>query len=344
MEKNFTDLIVEINEITQGNDLLRSLMLNNFYESLPGNIRNNFKIVLNKFYFLLKNKRDWICGHNGCENESCYSHDISEGIFLKTISDSDSMVITLKRDMKNSPISFIEQSIHIRNATNFPGYCSFHDELLFRDIENKPAVLDELFVNKQCLRSARRRKFEIEFQMKSGSEFIASVPGDLIEIEEIKSAINYIKKKIEALEESLDRINKIYDKIKSGIESSRFEIQVVEFKSKKSGYYFSTCLDLSSEKDDFPYILFIFKFDFGLEPRAFACILKDNKSIDLKRDIESNLSNLFMHAFYEEKEKLVFSRKFAEKLSGIGKGILYRDADLYILTSIEKAILQSEFF
>lgn len=172
MEKSFTDYCVEAEELSQGNELIRAFLLDNFFKNIPEHINKKNKSVLNQFFFALKRKEEWQCGHENCEVESCYSHEVSENVFLKYLTNiHPNTVVIMERDISGNALFYYEKEVHKRNASNFPGYCSEHDSNLFSDIENGVPSLNDHFVNKQCLRSIRRKKFDLLLQLRGAEYF-----------------------------------------------------------------------------------------------------------------------------------------------------------------------------
>lgn len=343
-KNSFTDHVLEINEIASDNAPLRSLLMDVFYRNLPKHIQIQFKSLLHKFHFTPRIKTGWKCRHGTCVDESCYSHEISENAFLKHLSDDYSRVIVIKKDMQNNPAFFIEETIHKRNASNFPGYCSFHDADLFRDIENVEQKLTEYFINKQSLRTIRKRIFETELQIRIAAEFIESISDDITSSKEINQVADRIKNKINNLKKGLIRLDDVYSQIQEGIENEKFVISYNEIESKKTGYFFSTCLDLTNTEDEEPCVIFLYKLDFGKEPKALVCTLKNKTSSTIGKEISSDPSHIFVNSMYSEKENLIFSHNFINSLSSTVKGILYRDAELYEISQLERRIIYEELF
>jgi hypothetical protein len=344
MQKSFTETVVEINEITQGNVLHRSFLLDNFFNNLPQNIQNQFKDILNKSHYVPRKKASWKCEHRGCTNDSCYSHEISENIFLKHLSDDNSKVIIFKRDMRNNPAFYTEEEVHKRDASNFPGYCSFHDAELFRDIENGDQELTDYLVNKQCLRTIRKASFEIEVQIKIANDLLRSIPDELLSEGAIGEFIHQINVKINISKAQLLRAKEIYIKIFEGIEKNELAVDYREIESRKSGYIFSSYADLTSEKDSEPCVVFLYKLDFNNQPKPLVCTLKNEISLHIRNDILSDPSFLFVNSFYHERGNLIFSRSFLDGLSDNTKNILRRDEELYEITPVERAVIYDEFF
>lgn len=341
-EKSFRDHVLEINLTTKENEFARSIFLNDFYTNLPENVQKDFKELLSKFHFTQQQKQGWTCEHEGCTLQSCYSHEISENVFLKQIADRESQVVVYKRDVRHNPAFFIESRVHKRNASNFAGYCSPHDAALFKDIENEEPALTDYFVNKQCLRTTRRERFEIEAQILTANDFIHSIPTELAEIEEVNTAVARIREKISKLQKRLDRVIKLYTDIQNGIKNKHYVVGHNEIEVSKTGYFFSTLADLSSEEDSQPCILFLYKLDFGDDARVLVCALENEMSAAAAQELGSDFPDLFLNVIYDRKQRLIFSQTFIDSMSDNAKQILRRDPELYELTGVDRLVLSHE--
>lgn len=344
MEKSFTDYIVEIEELSQGNELIRSFLLDDFYQNIPSEINKNNKKILNQVYFPLKRKEEWRCGHEGCEVESCYSHEISENIFLKHLADVDSNVLVIEKNISGNAIFYHENKVHKRNASNFPGYCSDHDSSLFSDIENCTPSLNEYFVNKQCLRSIRRKQFDLLLQVRGADIFLNEIDAGLLEYPEIQIVVERFERKKEILLKRLSILSEVYGKIYSGINNQNYLIKYKELGQPKLGYCFSEVFDCTVEKDAEECILFWFKIDFSTDPKAFVCWLDNETSKQVATEMAADYKHQLMRLMYEEKEKLVFSSGFLNQMNRKVKDIFLKNGELYELNSIEKELLIAEFF
>ncbi|HHQ4750063.1 TPA: hypothetical protein ACSP2Y_003129 [Aeromonas veronii] len=344
MDKSFSDYLVEIEELTQGNELARSLLLDHFYRNIPDDINKNNKALLNRTYYPLKRKEEWQCGHENCEVESCYSHEISENLFLKYLADHDSNVVIIERNISGNANFYHEKEIHKRNASNFPGYCSEHDAKLFSDIENCSPSLNEHFVNKQCLRSIHRRRFDLLLQVRGADKFLDEIDGDLLDFPEIKQVVKNIEHKKKNLLKKVSILSEVYSKVYSGINKQTYLIKYKELGQPKPGYCFSEVFDCTGEDDIEECILFFFKIDFSNDSIAFVCWLDNETSKKLAADMANDYKCTYMDLMYENKEKLVFSSKFLNQMDRAMKNIFLQDHELYSIGPIENALLTQEFF
>lgn len=154
-----------------------------------------------------------------------------------------------------------------------------------------------------------------------------------------------MERKIALLELRLNRAIEIYKKIFNGILSKNYEINHKEINVKKAGYYFSTMIDLTlNEEDHEPCLLFLYKLDFGGEPKIIICSINNETSKHESATAEKKYERAFTEIMYTEKEKLIFSQDFIDSLGRTTKEILYRDHEFYKITPIETVIVQQDFF
>ncbi|HEM7186966.1 TPA: hypothetical protein U2I61_001424 [Providencia rettgeri] len=344
MEKSYSDYLVEIEELTQGNELMRSLLLDNFYKNLPDDINKNNKELLNQLYFPLKRKEMWQCGHENCEIESCYSHEISENLFLKHLADLDSNVVIIEKNISGNELFYHEKEVHKRNASNFPGYCSEHDSKLFSDIENCSPSLNEHFVNKQCLRSIRRKKFDLLLQVSGVDKFVGDIEDELLDSPLVKQVVQHFEDKKQIILERVSILSKVYDKVYAGINNQDYCIKYRELGQPKLGYCFSEVFDCTMEEDAEECILFWFKLDFFEESKIFVCWLDNETSKQVATQMAADYEHQLLDLMYIKKEKLVFSSEFLNQMNRDAKDIFLQNDELYKLGLIEKVFLTQEFF
>ncbi|EHZ2593818.1 TPA: hypothetical protein NG558_004657 [Vibrio parahaemolyticus] len=344
MEKSYSDYLVEIEELTEGNDLMRSLLLDNFYKNLPDDINKNNKRLLNQLYFPLKRKEMWQCGHENCEIESCYSHEISENLFLKHLADLDSNVVIIEKNISGNAFFYYEKEVHKRNASNFPGYCSEHDSKLFSDIENCSPSLNVHFVNKQCLRSIRRKKFDLLLQVRGAEKFLDGIEDELLDSPLVKQVVQDFERKKQILLERVSVLSEVYDKVYAGINNQDYCIKYSELGQPKLGYCFSEVFDCTMEEDTEECILFWFKIDFFEDSKAFVCWLDNETSKQVATQVAVDYKRKLIDLMYVKKEKLVFSSEFLSQMNRDAKDIFLQNDELYNLGPIENMLLIQEFF
>jgi hypothetical protein len=194
------------------------------------------------------------------------------------------------------------------------------------------------------LRTIRKASFEIEVQIKIANDLLRSIPDELLSEGAIGEFIHQINVKINISKAQLLRAKEIYIKIFEGIEKNELAVDYREIESRKSGYIFSSYADLTSEKDNEPCVVFLYKLDFNNQPKPLVCTLKNEISLHIRNDILSDPSFLFVNSFYHERGNLIFSRSFLDGLSDNTKNILRRDEELYEITPVERAVIYDEFF
>ncbi|MCF1868924.1 hypothetical protein, partial [Klebsiella pneumoniae] len=314
------------------------------YKNLPDNINKNNKKLLNQLYFPLKRKEMWQCGHENCEVKSCYSHEISENLFLKHLADLNSNVVIIEKNISGNAFFYHEKEVHKRNASNFPGYCSEHDSKLFSDIENCPPSLNEHFVNKQCLRSIRRKKFDLLLQVSVVDKFVGDIEDALLDFPEVKQVVQRFESKKQIILERVSILSDVYDKVYEGINNQDYCVKYRELGQPKLGYCFSELIDLTMKEDTEECILFWFKIDFLEESKAFVCWLDNEISKQVATQMAVDYERQLIDLMYITKEKLVFSSEFLNQMNRGAKDIFLQNGELYNLGPIEKEFLIQEFF
>ena len=73
-------------------------------------------------------------GFNQCDQKPIRSHSISKGIQLDRI-DELSMVYVMEKSTDG--LIHPPKRVGLKSASTFPGFCSHHDHMLYRDIDNK---------------------------------------------------------------------------------------------------------------------------------------------------------------------------------------------------------------
>ncbi|WP_143492554.1 hypothetical protein [Pseudomonas chlororaphis] len=344
MEKSFSDHVAEILGVSENNTVLKNLLLDGFYSGLPDNVSRNVKKVLNSYDFKPRGKAGWQCQHKGCREQSCFSHEISENAVLKNLCKTDSNVIVLKRDIQGNPIYFVEDSQHKRNATNFPGYCSEHDAVLFADIDSGVQLFGEHYVNKQCLRSTRAQIFELDLQIKCCDIFNDDIPCEIQDDEEVLAVVKYFDDKRSGLELRRKRLWEIYDRIFDGIQRGSYVVGFKNLTLGVPGFCFSACVDLTIEGDMDACLIYVCKLDLKSSIETFVAYLKNDISEKLCDEFLSRHPIHFADLMYQRKRKIILSADLASSLSGNVKEILYKDDELYEIGPIEHWVISMGFF
>lgn len=344
MEKSFTESLMDINELSEGNDLARAILLDIFYTNIPDDINNSSKNLLNRVSLSLKRKNEWKCGHENCEVESCYSHEISENLFLKFLADQESKVVIMERDISDNVLFYREKEVHKRNASNFPGYCSSHDSELFRDIENSAPLLSEHFVNKQSLRSIHRKKFDLLLHVRQADIFIDELKKEQLLSPELQAMLAKFESNKRILLKKISLLSSIYDKVFRGINENNYFVKFREVESPKLGYCFAEVVEATLEKDLAECVLFIYKMDFDKSAKTLLCWIDNETSAKTADEIEKEYKSFFVNLIVHSKEKIVFSAEFLSQMNEGMKNILLRDNELYNFTPIENYHLTKEFF
>lgn len=84
--------------------------------------------------------KKWTCMYDDCNNGSINSHILQKNGILRHISENNHL-IQLSTDLNYGNESpFKLKKIGINEAYSFPGFCSYHDNSLFKQIESKTII------------------------------------------------------------------------------------------------------------------------------------------------------------------------------------------------------------
>lgn len=123
------------------------------------NKKESLKITNKGQEKLKKYKSSGKCMHPECSNNSIDSHTISKKVSLSTISFDEevSCFLPQRNELKKE---LILKKVHINNATTFKGFCSKHDNILFKDIDNNPNIKNPKEIFLQSYRSICKSVFD----------------------------------------------------------------------------------------------------------------------------------------------------------------------------------------
>lgn len=115
-------------------------------------INEHFDISNKGEKMLKKYHSEGKCMYDKCTNNSIYSHTIPKMGALSAISVNDQLgYFVSKRERLQKDI--IYDKIHINNATVFKGFCSYHDNKLFKSIDNNSDIKTDEEILLQAYRS-----------------------------------------------------------------------------------------------------------------------------------------------------------------------------------------------
>ena len=338
------DAIDEIIEKTEGNEIIRDLLLVHLYTNPSDDVNNDVRRLLNTL--LKKNQKSlYKCGHDLCVKNSCYSHEISENVFLKHIADKNSKVLILKPDFKNNAFRYTFDTVHKRNASNFPGYCSQHDASLFFDIEAQFSGVNDLFINKHCLRVTRRELFKLEAKNNALQDLICKLSS--INSEDAKELLKSFKNTLVVNEQSQERTLTLYKKINDGLITNNHVIKSKIFNVTKRGYCFSTMIDLTDCEDDELAVIFLIKLEYNNESKYIIGHFDNELSLKLSADLHPDNINGKMQlseVMYVQKERFVFSINFSNNLCETTYKTLVGNPNFLNLDLFQKMDLADIFF
>jgi len=343
-DRSLTDYIYEIHEMAGHNPFLRQILEKALYENLPDDARKKLNDTTKKNYISLLDKKNWKCGHLGCEVKSCLSHEVSDSVFISKMKDNNGKVYILKPNLKTNPLIDEFSEIYPNSATTYPGYCSYHDRELFKDIDSEKCEKN-VFYNKQSLRTLHRENFEVKLKILMAQSIVKEMQ-ETIELEEYFSEnIIYLNRKIELYKLKLERMDNIYNIIYFGIINDDYKIKYLEFDIQKIGYIFSSFLNLTNyNSDNEECFVFLYKINFENSPKFAVCYLDNisskNAAIELHEAIKKSIMGDILHS---KRRRFVFSADFINELSDLSKEILERDAEIFPIGPIEQIWLASEF-
>lgn len=340
----FTDTFADIFEKAVDDDFARGLLVEDLFNFPSEKVKNEVRNVLNEM-LKTKNKYLYICGHRGCNVKSCYSHEITENVFLKYLADSKSMVNELKRDFKENALRYTFKPTHKRNATNFPGYCSEHDRSLFEDIEAPFSGFSERFYNKYCLRLTRRELFELDRKLKIIEDLLSRTEN--LKSEDALLFRDSIRRKQKINIKRKDRALQLYDGILNGLDAGSYYIEFSEFNVRQAGYCFSTMLDLTMEEDEQYAIVFIIKLEYEKQSNFAIASIKNEVSKSLALELQPTENITLFHLseiMCNKKDRLVFSPKFSTEIDESTFEVITRDNETFNLSMIDKLLLSQVFF
>ncbi|MGZ8217864.1 hypothetical protein [Methylomagnum sp.] len=262
-------------------------------------------------------KNNFICGHEGCKEKSCDSHEISKGIFLKKIATANNRVLMLAMDFKENPLKYKIESKNILGASTFPGYCEKCDSNLFKSIENGFTGFTEDFINRHAMRTLRKEIYYLESHLNKlnwGLSLFSNA--EIATNEKLIKFQKLVNLRSHKLANYKNAYKEIWSMIDSGSESLYYRI--LDLPPKK--LFFASMYDLSSPDDEyFPYI-FIYLFYQEQKNVLFAATFKNEASIQVLDEIfpKDPSDILRIHRFLtEQKSRFVFSQDFIDSLDNV---------------------------
>lgn len=332
---SYSETISNILDMSQGNEVFKDLLLRGFYQNPKRGIHHRINSLFDKLGNAGK-KFNWQCGHDGCNQPSAYSHELSERAVLSYLADDDHKAIVLKRDLKNNSFEFSFDRKHIRDVLNFSGYCSEHDQSLFKLLDQPGREVDLEYVNLQALKMMRRHILNFEICLKASREMASEIhllisehSGPELEqdIKILQGYLNDYQQKINNVEGSLNSSRAFYNKIWIGIQSKEYAVDYVKHPCYKLGWVFSHPVELISVKSHECVFSFIFKVDVNNQPVLIhACEKKD-----LICPIEGFYitSEEIIECILLHKEKLAFSLDFLKSIESIYFDYFFMDEEIY---------------
>lgn len=347
---SYTETISNILDMSQGNEVFRDLLLRGFYQNPKREIHHKGNSVLNRLINAGK-KFNWKCEHNSCNKSSAYSHELSERAVLSHLADNENKAIILKRNFMNNSFEFSFDRKHIRDILNFSGYCSKHDQLLFKLLDQPGREIDLEYVNLQALKMMRRHILNYEIYLKLYRDMaseIHSLISEAIEAEQdITSLQEYFddtQQKIKDMEDLSKASRAFYDNLWIGIQSGDYVVDYAKFPCYKLGWVFSQTIEVISEESHECAFSFIFKVDINGQPlliHAWDKKTLTNKHEEFHISLDEIIKQILLN-----KEKLVFSQDFLKSIEKMYLELLFMDEEIYNNTEnpIFRLLFKNVFF
>lgn len=330
---SYSETIDNIISISQGNIELQRLLLDFFYQNPKKEIHQNVNSALNTLN-KARNKDNWICGHNGCKTASTYSHELSEKAALRPLANKKNKAFILKPNLQSNAFEFYFAPIHTRDILNFSGYCSQHDQSLFKILDKPGRAIDSEHVNLQSLRMMRRHILIYEIQLKVAkniSNEIGLVVNDYISLgkdaTEIQKQADFFQDKIKSLECSLKIARLFYDKLWDGIKSNSYIVDYKNINECKPGWAFSHTFEFQLVENNDIMFFFMFKFDINGQPVLITAwdkttLPSESESFDIPW--EKIISGILLN-----KDKLVLSESFINSIDKHFIEMMIKNEELY---------------
>lgn len=343
--ESYSEILNNIYEISEGNKILEDLLLRFFFQNPSKEIHHKVNAAHNKITNVSK-KKNYLCNHEECRENSIYSHELSERAILSHLVNEDNKAFILKRNLKENSFEFISKQEHIRNILSFPGYCKDHDQKIFHLLDQPNIEIDLEYINLQALKMQRYQIFDCEALLRlikdialESSQIISEHTGTAEEIKPIQEVLKSMQVKEQLIEERLDKTNTFYKKIWDGIQSKSYIIDYEEIPYSKLGWAFAGS-GIENYTEDF--FSFIFKIDINSTP---LLIYAWDKNIFTQDEEKLSMSqDGIIYILLNNKDKLVFSRGFWE--ANEHKDLLLHDEEIYNYCSsfAHRILFQQMFF
>jgi hypothetical protein len=169
---------------------------------------------------------------NGCSGKVIEAHTVSKSGSLRTIS-RNGKVYHFKPDLNSlfeNSGKFVIKEIGIGQASTFPGFCAFHDRVLFSPIENDAFEVSELNCTLLGYRALTREIYAKEMQ-KSGISFKRDLDkGKPVEMQAfLQNYLHHYEKGIDLGLRDLYRIKERYDQAFKENDYSSVKYFVISF-------------------------------------------------------------------------------------------------------------------
>ncbi|HGS6951216.1 hypothetical protein V9Z78_25355 [Klebsiella pneumoniae] len=330
---SYVETISNILDISQGNEVLKDLLLRGFYQNPNRVVHHENNSLLNRLIAAGK-KSEWLCEHDGCTNPSIYSHELSERAVLSYLADDNHKAFILQRNLKNNSFEFSFEDKHIRNISNFAGYCSIHDEGLFKLIDDPGREVDLEYVNLQALKMMKRHMLDHEITLKVAKNIATEINKKIDEIKGaeqiitgLQESFDIFQQAIKDMESSSEALRVFYNNLWVGIQLREYIIDYRKIPCNKTGWVFSHSFEVIEEESHERILSFIFKVDVNQQPVLIHAW--DNTTLDSKHEDFYISSEKVIECMLLNKEKLVFSLGFLKTMEITHLERLLDDESIY---------------
>lgn len=330
---SYTETISNILDMSQGNEVFRDLLLRGFYQNPRREIHHKVNSAIDKLINAGK-KFNWKCEHNGCNKLSAYSHELSERAALSPLADDENKAFILKRNLRSNSFEYSFDRKHIRDILNFSGYCSEHDQSLFKLLDQPGREIDLEYVNLQALKMLRRHILNYEIHIKLYRDMaseIHSLISESIEAEyditSLQECFDNTQQKINDWEDLSKASRAFYDTLWAGIQSGDYVVDYVKLPCYKLGWAFSQTVELICEESDECALSFIFKIDINGQPLLIHAW--DKKTFtSTHKELHISLDDIIKQILIN-KGKLAFSLSFLMSIDQMHLHYLLMDEEIY---------------
>lgn len=305
-------------------DILQ-IMITEIIKENPSQSLNNYVKGIYNYKSKYEKKSQHTCQHEGCKLPSCGSHEISRGIFLNQLADSNDNVYMLRDSFSKNAFELEVMQCKTKYATTFGGYCAEHDIKIFSTFENGDFSRNLHFFQLQALRTIRKEIYLLESHISK----LVCTQKELLDANSSRIPPNKLRR--------LDRIilqRKLelkmhwdyYSKIWSAISSEEEYIYYREFQLPQKKMAFSSAYRIKGKNT--PPFLFVFILPGKTNTLVLAASIQHRTYIDSMFHLSDSIFFMSINQrICARLDRLVFSKDYYDNLGEIEKRALARNSD-----------------